>query len=506
LLAFPTAATSAPFDAPQFLRAFAGGSRILFTTTEPLVPADTDSDYDIYQRYRGRTKLISTSPYDGGGCCFLNAYFNGASADGRKVFFSTFQRLAPADTDLSTDIYERFRGHTTLVSAGEINGNGNDDAHFNDVSADGGRVFFTTAEQLVPADTNCCDDAYERSGGKTTLISKGPGNGFLASFGGISVDGRIVLFGTAEALVPADTDSSFDLYRRYRGRTTLVSRGRINGNGDFNAFFAGASADARRVFFSTDERLLGADTDDAVDVYRRYRGRTSLVSAGRINGNGDFDAGFYDASRDGRRAFFHTAEPLVPADTDTASDVYERYRGRTILVSAGRSAGGTADYDWTLTKISTGGSRALLETAEPLDPADTDTAYDVYQRAFGATTLLSRGQINGNGDYDAIAEAASSDGRRVFFRTAEALVPADTDSALDEYERFRGRTTLITVGINPGALYPFLFDGVTADGRQAFFATDSALVPADTDNRYDLYERSGQTTTLITTPTPNLTG
>ena len=101
LLAFPSAASSAPFDAPQFLRASADGSRILFTTTEPLLPADTDTDYDIYQRFRGRTTLISTSPFDGGGCCFLDAHFDGASADGRRVFFSTFQRLVTADTDNS---------------------------------------------------------------------------------------------------------------------------------------------------------------------------------------------------------------------------------------------------------------------------------------------------------------------------------------------------------------------------------------------------------------------
>ncbi len=500
LLGLPAAAGAAPIDAPQFLRASADGRRILFTTTEPLVPADTDADYDIYQRFRGRTTLISTSRYNGGGCCFLNAYFDGASADGRSVFFSTFQRLAPADTDFSSDIYKRFRGRTTLVSSGQINGNGAYDARLNHVSTDGRKVLFTTGEQLVPSDTDCCDDLYQHSGGRTSLVANGSGDGFLTSFAGASADGRVVLFGTAEALVPADTDSNFDLYRRAGGRTTLVSSGRINGNGDFGAFFSGASADARRIFFSTDERLVPADTDAAIDIYRRYHGRTSLVSAGRINGNGDFDAAFDAASLDGRRVFFHTAEPLVPADTDTASDIYERFRGRTSLISAGRAGGGSADLDATFFRASAGGSRVFFHTAEPLVPADTDSAYDVYQRASGATTLVSAGQINGNGDQDAFADAASSDGKRVFFRTDEPLVPADTDSALDEYERFRGHTTLITVGINPEALYPFFFDGVTADGRRAFFATDSALVPSDTDNLYDLYERSDRATTLITTP------
>ena len=117
-------------------------------------------------------------------------------------------------------------------------------------------MLFTTGEQLVPADTNCCDNLYQHSGGRTSLVANGTDDGFLTSFAGASADGRVVLFGTAEALVPADTDTNFDLYRQADGRTTLVSRGQINGNGDVGAYFVGASADASRIFFSTDERLV----------------------------------------------------------------------------------------------------------------------------------------------------------------------------------------------------------------------------------------------------------
>ena len=273
--------------------------------------------------------------------------------------------------------------------------------------------------------------------------------------------------------------------------------GQINGNGDVGAYFDGASADASRVFFSTDEQLVAADTDAVADIYQRFRGRTTLVSAGQINGNGDLDATFNGASSGGRKVFFTTDEKLVAADTDAAADIYERSGGGTKLVSAGQ-INGNGDFAPVFFRASADGSRALFETTERLVRADTDSSYDIYQRAFGATTLVSAGRINGNGDHEAFADAASTDGRRLFFRSAEPLVPADTDSELDEYEHFRGHTTLITAGLTPGSLNPFFFDGVTPDGVKAFFATDQSLVPADTDQGFDLYQRSRGKTRLIT--------
>ena len=406
--------------APAFAGASADGSRIFFKTMKPLVPADTDATYDIYERFRGRTSLVSAGQINANGD--FDVDFDGASRNGRRVFFRTAEQLVPADTDHSSDIYERFRGRTTLVSSGRINGNGAYDARFNHVSADGGKVLFTTAEQLVPADTNCCNNLYQHWGGRTSLVGSGSGDGFLTGFAGASADGGVVLFGTDEALVPADTDSSTDLYRQASGRTTLVSRGQINGNGEVGAYFVGASANASRVFFSTDERLVPADSDDSADIYQRFRGRTTLVSAGRINASGDFDATFDGASGGGRRVFFSTDEKLVAADTDAAADIYQRSGGRTKLVSIGQ-INGNGDFAPTFFRASANGSRVLFETTERLVRADTDSSYDVYQRAFGTTTLVSTGRINGNADQEAFADAASTDGSRVFFRSAEPTGP-----------------------------------------------------------------------------------
>ncbi len=77
----------------------------------------------------------------------------------------------------------------------------------------------------------------------------GPGErqrrSFHASFPGASSDGSKVFFETGEPLVSADTDSSYDIYQRSAGTTTLVSEGQINGNGGFSAASRGPPATAR---------------------------------------------------------------------------------------------------------------------------------------------------------------------------------------------------------------------------------------------------------------------
>ena len=163
------------------------------------------------------------------------------------------------------------------------------------------------------------------SGGQTTLVSTGPagGNGaFEADFAGASADGSRVFFVTGEPLVSADTDAFEDVYERSGGQTTLVSTGPAGGNGAFDGFFAGASADGSRVFFGTGEPLVSADTDAFEDVYERSGGQTTLISTGPTGGNGPLDAHFKGASADGTRVFFKTAESLIGADTDTSEDIY----------------------------------------------------------------------------------------------------------------------------------------------------------------------------------------
>src|SRR5206468_8926324 len=110
------------------------------------------------------------------------------------------------------------------------------------------------------------------------------------------------------------------LYERSGGTTTLVSTGPTGGNGAADALYQGASADGQHVFFGTSEPLGVGDTDSSFDIYDRFGGTTSLVSTGPTDGNRPSDASFKFASRDGSRVFFETYDWLTGTDVDQYPD------------------------------------------------------------------------------------------------------------------------------------------------------------------------------------------
>jgi hypothetical protein len=497
----------------------ADGSKVWFATDEPLVSADTDTAVDVYQRSGGTTTLISVGQINGNGD--YDADFMGASADGTHVFFQSNEPLVSGDTDSGCidegdpsqrpcrDIFDRFNGTTTQLTTG---GNGSFDADFVGNSTDGGKVFFETSEKLLAADTDSNVDVYERSGGTTTLLSTGPGGGngaYDSHFSAASSDGAHVFILTEEPLIATDTDSGCvdqtgdparpcrDIYERFNGTTTLVSTG---GNGTFDAAFGAASSDGTRVVFVTNESLLAADTDTVYDVYQRSGGTTTLLSTGPNGGNGAFDAGFAAASADATRVFIRTNEKLVASDTDSSLDLYERTGGSTTLASGGQINGNGA-VDVFYRGLTPDGTHLYFTTAEPLVSADTDTQQDIYERAGGTTTLVSAGQINGNGAFPVAWRGVSDDGTRVFFTTRERLVTGDSDPvpgtcvsstcSVDIYERFGGQTYVISLGPtldngNKNATW----EGSSPDGTRVYYETAKAQISSDTDTAQDVYQSS----------------
>ena len=234
----------------------------------------------------------------------------------------------------------------------------------------------------------------------------------------------------------------------------------------------------------------------------RESGNFTLVSLGPDGGNGAFSA-FQEiggwVSHDGHRAYFRTFEPLVSSDTDTAIDTYSWHDGVVEHVSQGPTGGNTGTEGRFMGASQPDGARAFLQTPESLVAGDTDARSDVYERASGATTLLSTGPAGGNGafDVDLPSNAWTEDGGRVFFHTNEKLVAADTDTAYDLYERSGGSVSLVS----PGAGGQSQLAAITSDASRIFFQTNEQLVGADTDGLTDLYERAGSAVTLVT-PTP----
>jgi hypothetical protein len=90
--------------------------------------------------------------------------------------------------------------------------------------------------------------------------------------------------------------------------------------------FPRAVSNDGEVFFDTPDPLTRADTNSARDVYAFDGEEVSLISGGRGSG----DSTFVDATPDGSNVFFVTEDRLVGQDTDELADVYDARVGAGI--------------------------------------------------------------------------------------------------------------------------------------------------------------------------------
>jgi hypothetical protein len=469
------------------------------------------------------------------------ATYKGSSSTGDPVFFETEERLVLGDTDAKRDIYVRtfdpdVEGGTYVtrpVSTGPVGGNDAYHALFEGNSPDGSRVFFSTEEQLVGADTDRRSDVYMRNlAGTTTILSLptspcsgtcGNSEAAAANFVGAAANGSVVFFATNEQLDGGDHDSAFDVYARdlTANETKLVSTAAAGcigtcGDGAVPSNFEGSSADGTKVFFTTTESLAAADPDQFQDVYRRdlATGTTVLVSSsGNCPAGLECDAVFRGATPGGAAAFFQTTQPIDAADGDLAADLYA-WTGSVVLVSRADAGCGTCvnqSQPATFSVASADGTKVVFQTSEALVAADSDNTTDIYRRDLGAATtaLLSP---SGTCPLTAcIAEfrAASADTGLVFFQTAERLDGADVDSALDIYLRDvdGGTTTLVSAPAascagcgDEGA--EAKFGALAAGATKVFFSSAEPLATNDEDGAVDVYLRDlgGTPTTSLATP------
>ena len=474
-----------PFEA-EYADTSDDGSRVFFETEDSLLAADSDEVTDVYERHGEALSLVTVGPQ--GGNAELAAYHFANFANGTRVLFGTDESLVSGDSDEAEDIYERSGGTTTLLSIGPEGGNGAANATYTASSADGSRIFFLTKEKLVSEDEDESRDLYERFAGTTTLLSTGPGGGNdavdLSFVARSSADGLRVFFLTKEQLVKEDEDTAEDIYERFAGNTTLISTGAEGGNAETGVFGLQISTDGTRVFFTTSESLVGADGDTGSDGYERSGGVTSLITTGP-SGNSGAVAYLQRISPDGTRAIFYTGASLVAADTDFQTDTYERSAGVTKLLSTGPT-GGNGPHSAQPRGISGDGNHIYFVTDEQLTADDGDEVEDVYESSGGVTTLVSSG---GNGPFGASFGGSSRDGARVYFVTADSLVPADGDAATDVYQRAAGVTTFVSTGPDDAEKGEGVYFGaVSPDGSHLFLNSHETLIAADTDEEPDLYD------------------
>ena len=378
------------------------------------------------------------------------------------------------------------------------------------LSPDGSRVYFTTTERLVDADTDSAQDLYERAGGVTTLLSDraqgGPDAELPASLAARSADGTRVLIRTAEALVPEDGDGAHDIYLRTAGTTTLLTDGPSDSPENVELSVR-ASADLSRVVFATRERLLSSDNDSSLDVYMRDGSTLAQVSDGSALLDPGLDSTPAAISADGARVFITSSEALTANDGDSARDVYAWTASSGPTLVSDRVAGGAdQDQDAVFAGRSADGARVFFVTAEALTTEDGDAARDLYRREGGSTRLLSdRVRSGADAPVNIVSALASGDGSRAFIVTREPLVDEDTDTAADLYEHSGDRVHIVSDRVQPGADAPIgVFTTTSAqtiyvseNGGHVLFATSEPLVAADRNSARDVYERFGGETRLV---------
>ncbi|HEX5376694.1 MAG TPA: hypothetical protein VFW48_11115 [Solirubrobacterales bacterium] len=381
------------------------------STNLALVPADLDGGgTDVYDIFGGVPTLLSTGPLDtqaepGFGPMSVPAFFMGASADGTRVFFdSIFEGFVPEDTDRCFDVYERFGGQTRLISTGptatpSFPEGTCDMASYDGLSSDGSHVFFKTGDHLIAEDEGGTD-IYQRVGDELTVLTTYPERierncVDLPWFGDASADGGTVLFSTNMPISAEDTDSTYDVYKRLPdGSYSLVSLGTEGGIGPCG--FGGdnpvaLSDDGRTAIFATLSSLSPEDRDSSADLYSTDEsGSMSLVTTGPADASVDEQvyvspAWPADFSDDVSHVAFETRQPLVAGDEDEAVDVYLRAGGRTELVSTG-PLGGNAGAGADLLSISGDGQTIAFATKERLTDEDADHRMDFYLRRVGQLT------------------------------------------------------------------------------------------------------------------------
>jgi hypothetical protein len=446
-------------------------------------------------------------------------WFAGASADFSHILFETSLSLTnDAQLGFAAKLYESDHGvvsyvglvpppgQTTCTGAecqaadSSIAGQGAAPVqHYtpHTISADGTRIFFTADPAGCAGGAFTCGELYMRSNNgtasatttqlnaseRTDCADNDPCNGTpepdpthsTAAYWDASTDGTRIFFTTQEALTdnaPVGTSNKLYMYDGTLPDTdahnlTLMDVDNEPADGPGNALgVIGASNDGHYVYFVDGSQLVSGKPplNLVPGVFLWHDGQVSYV--GELGSLGDV---FFDDVTNFGSVLAFVKQARVSPD------------GRTLLFS---STGGegllSPPYDHNnhrelyVYRADTG--KLSCASCNPSGaPATADASTVVRTRSGDSSTTTH------------LNHALSDDGRYVFFSTAEALVPADSNGKSDayEYNTETGQVSLLSSGKDPGDSY---FMDASASGDDAFILTRQQLSKWDTDLNYDVYD------------------
>ncbi len=374
------------------------------------------------------------------------------------------------------------------------------DAHFQAASADLSHVIFTETSPLAEGARYGVENLYEWDEGEVRLVSVLPDGtavpGSLAAKAGtpeqegvVSSDGSQVLFTYSGAL-----------YDRIDGQRTVEVDEQQGGSGPSGGgSFKAATPDGSKVFFLDESKLTAGSTAAA--------GEPDLYECALPEGASKCESADLTVAAAGEHADVQRVTPLGDHDSSyvyfvaegvLASNTSEFTNGEGKTVVAGAEAGKQNLYLWNgekTTFIATGVLDNGRSGSEQTSPDGKWLAFEsagelfLYSVATGQLACASCNPIGGGGgvalfpgssggSFEAFrSRHVLTDAGQVFFASAAALVPSDTNGLFDVYEYEDGHVYLISSGTSS---FESNLEDVSESGDDVFFRSDQALVPQDT--------------------------
>jgi hypothetical protein len=325
------------------------GSRVLVGTE---VSSEAGNTYwHLYLHLSGQQQSVDLMPFnfeDG-------ALFDGMTADGSKVFFTTTDKLLAQDTDESADVYEADvdgPGNLSLrlVSLHNSGAASNSDgctptgewntlsggpncsaasfAGGSGLASGDGTFYFLSPEDLdTGAEANEVNlyvvtppgnPEFVATIGETEAVKNAVSQTDIHSYGDfqVSPNGRYAMFATREPLDESYNNREHLEVYRFDAQTDasdcvscIQTEAAALSDSSLPAHGLGLLDDGR-VFFNSNEQLVLRDQNGLQDAYEWEQGTVRLISSGVS----PYDSGLLSVSRDGMDAFFFTREQLVPED------------------------------------------------------------------------------------------------------------------------------------------------------------------------------------------------
>jgi Tol biopolymer transport system component len=313
-----------------------------------------------------------------------------------------------------------------------------------------------------------------------------------------SADGRFVVFSTAAALVPQDTNELDDVYLRdtVDGITILVSRKGATPGNDYS-MEPTISDDGRYVAFTTYATNLVKDSNGSVlDVVVKdmYSGKLRLVSADSAGHQYKRNSFFPVLSGNGRRVTFQSFAPFGTKDQDRTEDVYvhdvaKGWTKQVSLTPKGRDIKGPlADGD-----ISDDGRLVTFGNDNDLWVRNLGTGRTTrfwHEPDYAPCTGFPAGSAG--------RPVISGDGRYVAFSTCSTRIPG-ADGEFGQVYRMKLSDHSIRLvsrtGHGPADAHSYL-PSLSRTGRFVGFGSDATDLAPDTDYDPDAFVADLRTGTI----------